>query len=79
MNSSFAKYLQFKSTMHISCTYLLLLSIWAQVVVVECFRNSQNENDIDYENSHRMKCLVLSKDEVYVEFLFNSFNKLGAF
>ena len=33
------------------------------------FHHIQNEGDSNYENSHRIKCLVFSRDEIYVLFL----------
>ena len=41
------------------------LRLSAHEVVSECFQ-SQNENGIDYKNSHHMKCLVC--EEVYAGF-----------
>ena len=58
---------------------MLVVRLCAHEVVSECFHNSQNENDMNYENSHRMKCFVFAHRRDSRWFSLNFVDKLGAF
>ena len=38
------------------------------LVIFERFHKRQNQNDINYENSYRLKCLVFALGNIYVGF-----------
>ena len=41
---------------------------WIALVIFERFHKRQNQNDINYENSYRLKCLVFALGNIYVGF-----------
>ena len=57
----------------------VLTSSYTHEVVSERFHNSQNENDMNYKNFHRMKCLVFPFRLGSCWFSLNCVNKIGAF
>ena len=56
-----------------------IFRLCAHEVVSERFHDSQNANDMNYKNSHRMTFLVFVVRRGLCCFLLNYINKSGAF